>query len=82
MLWPVPITSGAATIFGAGVKKIRHETGLSTNPAEVYRIMNCNKGDTIRRYSDMKGENVNETCRDRESVPENAKLFSGKMISI
>jgi ABC-type multidrug transport system ATPase subunit len=51
----VHIESGEAYVNGMDVRTIRGETGVSTNMAEVYRIMGSTIRDLIRIYSDLKG---------------------------
>jgi len=47
--------SGFVSINGKDVRNVKRETAVSTNLAEVYRLMGSTVKDTIRLYSDLKG---------------------------
>ena len=55
LLGLVQVESGVACINGMDVRAIKGEIGVSTNMAEVYRIMGVTVRDMIRIYSDLKG---------------------------
>lgn len=51
----VQADSGIVSVNGTDVKAIKGEISVSTNLAEVYRIMGSTVGDLIRMYSELKG---------------------------
>lgn len=55
LLGLVQVESGVACINGMDVRAIKGEMGVSTNMAEVYRIMGVTVRDMIRIYSGLKG---------------------------
>ena len=55
LLGLVQVESGGAYLNGMDVRTIKGETGVSTNMADVYRIMGVTVRDMIRIYSDLKG---------------------------
>jgi ABC-type multidrug transport system ATPase subunit len=59
----VPISSGAVAAFGSDVRQVRGETGLSTNLAEVYRLVALPTSDLIRIFALLKGGDPDEVTR-------------------
>ncbi len=51
----VPPTGGTISFGGRDVRTIRSEPGLSTNLAEVYRLMSLPVRDLVRLYARLKG---------------------------
>ncbi len=51
----VPPTAGSIAVGGRDVGRIEGETGLSTNLAEVYRLLSLPVRDLVRVYADLKG---------------------------
>ncbi len=60
LLGLVQADSGLASINGMDVRTIRGEIAVSTNLAEVYRLMGNTVRDIIRLYSDLKGSDSGE----------------------